>query len=165
MVSVSTSVNLPLHHKVHKFSSGTGLPGWSRKKGRKTVVVVVVTRVTLASAGISCRRMSVCLSVHLSQVGVLLISTETAKRRITQTTPHKNLGKTQMESPPTEAPNAGGYRLNAGAVAENWRLSTRSVVNLARFSTLSVHVICLQHVRRDAARRAGLSATANPSYV
>jgi len=38
MVSVSASVNLPLHHKVQKFSSGTGSPGWSRKKGRKTVV-------------------------------------------------------------------------------------------------------------------------------
>jgi len=36
--SVSASVNLPLHHKV-QFSSGTGSPGWSRKKGRKTVVV------------------------------------------------------------------------------------------------------------------------------
>ena len=43
MVSVlSASVNLPLHHKVQKFSSGTGSPGWSRKKGRKTVVMVVV---------------------------------------------------------------------------------------------------------------------------
>ena len=42
MVSGSASVNLPLHHKVQKFSSGTGSPGWSRKKGRKTVVVVVV---------------------------------------------------------------------------------------------------------------------------
>jgi len=39
MVSVSASVNLLLHHKVQKFSSGTGSPGWSRKKGRKTVVV------------------------------------------------------------------------------------------------------------------------------
>ena len=39
MVSVSASVNLPLHHKVQKFSSGTGSPGWSQKKGRKTVVV------------------------------------------------------------------------------------------------------------------------------
>jgi len=29
-----------LHYKVQKFSSGTGSPGWSRKKGRKTVVVV-----------------------------------------------------------------------------------------------------------------------------
>jgi len=41
MVGVSTSVNLPLHHKVQKFSSGIGSPGWSRKKSRKTVVVVV----------------------------------------------------------------------------------------------------------------------------
>jgi len=40
MVDVSASVvNLPLHHKVQKFSSGTSSPGWSRKKGRKTVVV------------------------------------------------------------------------------------------------------------------------------
>ena len=36
---MSASVNLPLHHEVQKFSSGTGSPGWSRKKGRKTVVV------------------------------------------------------------------------------------------------------------------------------
>ena len=41
MVSVSASVNLPLHHKVQKFSSGTGSLGWSQNKGRKTVVVVV----------------------------------------------------------------------------------------------------------------------------
>jgi len=34
---VSASVNLPLHHKVQKFSSGTGSPGWSRKKGRMEV--------------------------------------------------------------------------------------------------------------------------------
>jgi len=39
MVNVSASVSLPLHHKVQKFFSGTGSPGWSRKKGRKTVVV------------------------------------------------------------------------------------------------------------------------------
>jgi len=38
MVGVSASVNLLLHHKVQKFFSGTGSPGWSRKKGRKTVV-------------------------------------------------------------------------------------------------------------------------------
>jgi len=35
MVSVSASVDLPLHHRVQKFSSGTGSPGWSRKKSRK----------------------------------------------------------------------------------------------------------------------------------
>jgi len=39
MVGVSASVNLPLHHEVQKFSSGTGSPGWSLKKGRKTAVV------------------------------------------------------------------------------------------------------------------------------
>jgi len=36
MVGVFASVNL---HKVQKFSSGTGSPGCSRKKGCKTVVV------------------------------------------------------------------------------------------------------------------------------
>ena len=34
------SVNLPLHRTVQTFSSGTGSPGWSRKKGRETVVMV-----------------------------------------------------------------------------------------------------------------------------
>jgi len=36
---MSASVNLPLHHKVQKFSYGTGSPGWSWKKGHKTGVV------------------------------------------------------------------------------------------------------------------------------
>jgi len=35
MVSVSASVNLPLLHKVQKFSSGTGSPGCSQKKAVK----------------------------------------------------------------------------------------------------------------------------------
>ena len=38
MVGVSASVNLPLRRKVQKFSSGTGSPEWSRKKGHKMVV-------------------------------------------------------------------------------------------------------------------------------
>jgi len=42
MVGVSASVNLLLHHKVRRFSSGTSSPGSSRKKGCKTVVVVKV---------------------------------------------------------------------------------------------------------------------------
>ena len=42
VVGVSASVNLPLLHKVQKFSSGTGSPGWSWKKGCEMVVVVVV---------------------------------------------------------------------------------------------------------------------------
>ena len=36
---MSASVNLPVHHKVQKFSSGTGSSGWSQKNGSKTVVV------------------------------------------------------------------------------------------------------------------------------
>jgi len=48
MVIVSASVNLPLHHKIQKFSSGTGSPGSSRKKGRKTVVVVWLIVATVA---------------------------------------------------------------------------------------------------------------------
>ena len=42
MVGVSASVNLPLHHNVQRFSSGTGSSGWSQKNGRKMIVVVVV---------------------------------------------------------------------------------------------------------------------------
>jgi len=48
MVGVSASINLPLHHKVQKFSTGTGSPEWSQKKGHKTVVVVVVVVVVTA---------------------------------------------------------------------------------------------------------------------
>ena len=40
MVNVSASINLPLHHKVQKFSSGIGSPGWSWKQGRKTDMCV-----------------------------------------------------------------------------------------------------------------------------
>jgi len=38
MVYVSASVNLPLHYKVQKFSSGTSSPGWSQKNGCGGVV-------------------------------------------------------------------------------------------------------------------------------
>jgi len=41
MVSVSASVNLPLHHKVQKFCSGTGSPRWLQKMGCKFKTVVV----------------------------------------------------------------------------------------------------------------------------
>jgi len=47
MVAVSASVNLPLHHKVQKFSYGTGSPRWSQKKGCKTVVECVVIDIKL----------------------------------------------------------------------------------------------------------------------
>jgi len=55
--SVSASVNLPLHHKVQKFSSGTSSPGWSWKKGHKTVVVVV-TEISL------CCHVNACLDIE-----------------------------------------------------------------------------------------------------
>jgi len=67
-----------------------------------------ITRATLASAGVSCRHVSVCPSVTSR------CSTEMAKRRITQTSPHDRPGtaeyldKTQNEVTPTEAPNASG---------------------------------------------------------
>jgi len=44
IVGVSAPVNLSLHHKVQKLSSGTGLPRWSRKKDRNTLVVVWLVR-------------------------------------------------------------------------------------------------------------------------
>jgi len=56
IVGVSASVNLPLHHKVQKFSSGTGSPGWSQKKGRKTVVVLAVQ--TDRECDVDCRAMT-----------------------------------------------------------------------------------------------------------
>jgi len=50
MVGVSAFLDLPLHHKVQKFSSGTGSPVWFQKKGRKMVVVVVVSEQWMGSA-------------------------------------------------------------------------------------------------------------------
>jgi len=43
MVGVSASVNLFLHHKVQKLSSGTSAPWWSWKNGHKMVVVVDIS--------------------------------------------------------------------------------------------------------------------------
>jgi len=61
---VSASVNLPLHHKVQKSSSGTGSPRWSQKKGRKTVVVVVVVVVMLPASD------ALCLSTARQGLGI-----------------------------------------------------------------------------------------------
>jgi len=63
MVGVSVSVNLPLHHKVQKFSSGTGSPGWPRKKGHKIVVCVYVS-LRYSEMSSFC-----CTSNHISFVG------------------------------------------------------------------------------------------------
>jgi len=109
----------------------------------------------------------VCLSVWPSVRPSVTsrCSTETAKSRTTQKTPHDSpetlvfwCRKSWQKS--TGVIRNGGAkcrrgRLSAGAVSENLRISTRIVVNLAR--SHSVHVICLQHVRRDAVRRAGIA--------
>ena len=86
-----------------------------------------VTHVTLAaSAGIS------GMSVHFTS----RCSTETAKRRITQTTPHDSAGtlvfwcwKSLQKS---NGVTQGRRQMQAGYAAAIWRLSTRSVVKLTR---------------------------------
>jgi len=45
----AASINLLLHHKVQKFTSGTSSHGWCGKKGRKTVLVVCVYDYVLKS--------------------------------------------------------------------------------------------------------------------
>jgi len=50
----------------------------------------IFTRATLGRAGISCRRVSVCLSVHPSVTSRR--SSETDKRRVTHTTPRDSPG-------------------------------------------------------------------------
>jgi len=55
-------------------------------------------------------------------------------------------------------------RLNAAAVGVDFRREALSTQLGRKFITLSVHLICLQHVRRDAARRVGLSAAAGPCF-
>jgi len=88
------------------------------------------------SAGVSCRRVSVRPSVTSR------CSTETTKRRITQTTPHDSAGtlvfccRRSRQNSNGITPNGGAKcrrsRLDAAATAANWRLSTWSVVNLVR---------------------------------
>jgi len=46
--------------KVQKFSSGTGSPGWSRKKGRKTVVVVSVKEFSANHTAGNCPKQTEC---------------------------------------------------------------------------------------------------------
>jgi len=78
------------------------------------------------------------VSVCLSQVGVLLKQQNAGSRKQRQTIAQgvsfsdaKDLGKTQTESPPTEAPNVGGVRLN-------WRLSINLAITRKRCQLSSV---------------------------
>jgi len=98
---------------------------------------IVFTRTTLASAVFT---VVVCLSVRSSVTS--RCSTETAKRRITHTAPYDSpwtlvfcCRKSRQNSngvTHSGCAKCGRGMLIAGAVAEIWRLSTRSVVNLAR---------------------------------
>jgi len=67
---VSASVNLPLHHKVQKFSPGTGSPGWSRKKGpyngRGVVVVVLYSEFVMEKTRIAAKYRSNAVHVSIS---------------------------------------------------------------------------------------------------
>jgi len=140
-------------------------------------IINVFTGATLSIAGTNCRRLHICLSVCLSICPSVRPSVtswcfiETAKRRITQTTPHnspgtsflmpKILAKLTRDHPQGGAKSKTG-RLNADEVAENcvFRREVLSSYCGRKFVTLSVHL----HVRQDAARRAGLPATAYPCY-
>ena len=78
----------------------------------------IITCTTLAVVGISCRHVSVCFSINLLQVGVLLKWLNVG--RIMQAMPHNSpetlvfcCRKSQQNSnglTPMEAPNAGGVR-------------------------------------------------------
>jgi len=50
MVVVSAAVNLPLQHKVQKFSSVTGSPGWSQKRALGAVVAQWVSSSSSSSS-------------------------------------------------------------------------------------------------------------------
>ena len=52
---MSASVNLPLHHKVQKFFSGTGSPGGPRKRAVKWLCVCVCDN-SGCNANCICRR-------------------------------------------------------------------------------------------------------------
>ena len=119
-----------------------------------------------------------CLSICLSVTS--RCSAETAKCELMQTVPRDSPGtlvfwcwkSRQLNVAlahevglrlPNVTPNRGAKcrwgRSNAGVVAADWQLSTWSIVNWVRkFITLSVHLICLQYVLRDAAHCACLSS-------
>ena len=104
--------------------------------------------------------LSVHLSVYLSQVNVLL--------KWLNVRSHSNFSKTQTGHSNGDMKCRWG-RLIACAVSDNWlgdfQRETLSASFGDKFITVTVHLICLQHVHGDAACRAGLSARADPCPV
>ena len=110
------------------------------------------TGATLGSTVISCRR--VCPSVR--QFLLKRLNVGSCNAWDCYFLMPKNFGKIQTGSSPTETPNAG-------AVAENWRLSIRSVVNIGRSQVHHTGRPPYVFAARSpwcCASRAGLSATA-----
>ena len=112
----------------------------------RRMLVHFYPRATLASAGINCRRVSVCpsvcptvrLSVRLSQVGcftgtAVYLGSRKQRHTIAQRLVFccRKSGQNSNRVTPNGGAKCRWGRSNAGEVAENWRLSTRSVVNLA----------------------------------
>jgi len=109
----------------------------------------IFTRATLASTRISCRRVSVCLSVYLSvclsQVGVFLKRLNVGSRKKHHTTAKGLLVfwcRKSLQISNEITPNGGTKcmwgRLNAGAVAGHWRLSDAKRCQLSSTSVASL---------------------------
>ena len=126
------------------------------------------TRATLDSAFISCRRVSVCLSVTSR------CSTEMAKRIGSHNTTRwprdssflmpKISSKLKQGHPQRRRQMYRWGRLMRVRQLKIGDFRREALLTQLgrKFITLSVHLTCLQHVRRYAARRAGLSATTDP---
>jgi len=71
MVIASASVNLPLHHKVEKFSSGTGSPRWSRKRAENGCGVVEIIKTILTSVYVTALNSSLGNTISVSKLVVI----------------------------------------------------------------------------------------------
>jgi len=115
---------------------------------------------------------SVCPFARLSQVGVLQkrLNVKSRKQRHTIAQgvysflmPKISAKLKRGHSQRRRQMEVGCVKCRCG-IGANWRLSTRSVANLARSQIRHTEhpPYLLQHGRRDAVRRAGLSATDDP---
>ena len=120
----------PISEAAHSWSYDDVKCLWSQFFIYDTLMLTIFTARCYASAVVAtglCPCLCVCLCLCLSVTS--RCSTKTAKRRMTQTTPHDTPGtlvfwsqrspRNSTGSPPTGAPNAGG-------VGQNRRLSTNN---------------------------------------
>ena len=71
MVSVSASVNLPLHHKAQKFSTGTAHPGDPRKRAVKWLWWCGGTGKMCLGGGLHCPSAASCIFYEFDKVSKL----------------------------------------------------------------------------------------------